>query len=290
MDKRLELMLQRYRTDTRQDYINALKEIMQEIALLALWRSKFFLKATFYGGTALRILYQLERFSEDLDFSLLTATPDFNLESYNSAIQIELESFGISAEVDTKTKTKISQIKSAFIKSGTKKQLIMIKAPDIVTSAMHENELIKIKIKMEIDVDPPGGFETEAKTLLQPMPFSVLTMQLPDLFAGKLHAVIGRQWKTRVKGRDWYDLVWFIARETSVRVEHLKQRLIQSQHWSADKPFTRKELLDLLNERIKQVDFKAAQQEVLPFIKDQASIALWSDQFFSDLIQRIEVI
>src|SRR5438309_3791037 len=116
-------MLDRYKCVTAQDYENALKEIIQEIALLGLWRAKFYEHAAFYGGSALRILYGLDRFSEDLDFTLLRPDKTFSLASYNQAIMDELRSFGFKVEVVTKTKKIVSNIESAFIKADSKQQL-----------------------------------------------------------------------------------------------------------------------------------------------------------------------
>jgi predicted nucleotidyltransferase component of viral defense system len=288
MNERLKIMLQRYDCQSRDDYIHALKEIMQEIALLGLWRSKFFEKAAFYGGTSLRILYGLDRFSEDFDFSLLHPDKNFNLESYNLAIQEELQSFGLSVQVENKIKSHDSQIKSAFIKAETKQQLIHIEVPQSLNQYIHKNALIKIK--MEVDVEPPGGFSTEVKFLLQPIPFTVLTMQQPDLFAGKLHAILCRQWKKRIKGRDWYDMVWFIARNIPVKLEHLKQRLLQSGHWIDDQRFTHDDMILLLQIRIETIDFSAARQDVFPFLHNHESTDLWSREFFNNITDRIRSI
>src|SRR3990167_7144587 len=182
MNDSVQSMLEKYKPRSEQDFTNALKEIIQEIALLGLWRAKFYEHAAFYGGSALRILYQLNRFSEDLDFSLLHPHREFSLTPYNHALCEELRAFGFEVEVKTKVKQTDTMIESAFIKANTKIQLMLINAPQSVirqTHAMHQ-----LKIKMEVDTDPPPGFQTEVKTLLQPIPFSVKTYIRPDLFAG----------------------------------------------------------------------------------------------------------
>jgi predicted nucleotidyltransferase component of viral defense system len=285
MSDALMQMLERYQCRTVADYQNALKEIIQEIALLGLWRAKFFEHAAFYGGSALRILYGLDRFSEDLDFSLLNPRKDFSLNSYNKAVQEELLGFGLQSEVYTLDKSSQGQIQSAFIKTGTKLQMISIGTPVELYKSIPSNQTLKIKF--EIDVDPPSGFETEAKTLLQPIPFSIQTYRKPDLFAGKIHAILCRNWKERVKGRDWYDLVWYVSKGISVNLEHLRQRLIQSGKWQESEPFTLQALLQLLASRIEEVDFTLAQNDVAPFLKDPASIALWHRDFFMEIISRI---
>src|SRR3989338_775093 len=195
-------MLDEYECESTGDYENALKEIIQEIALLWLWRSKFFEHALFYGGTSLRILYQLPRFSEDLDFSLLKPNNKFNLLPYYQAIQKELEAFGFQAEVEKKEKIDPT-IESAFIKAGTKNHLIKIQAPKEIIARIQSNQVLKIKV--EVDTNPPGDHEIEVKDLFRPIPFQVKTMPLPDLFAGKIHAVLARKWGKRVKGRDFFD-------------------------------------------------------------------------------------
>jgi predicted nucleotidyltransferase component of viral defense system len=281
-------LLQKYNNQSEQDYLNALKEIFQEIALLALWRAKFYERAAFYGGSALRILYGLDRFSEDLDFTLLKPDKNFNLASYNQAITDEMRGFGFDVKVETKNKNILSNIESAFIKADSKKQLLSIEAPIDITARIHN--MHTIKIKMEVDINPPPQFNTEVKTLLQPIPFFVKTLTQPDLFAGKIHALLCRPWQKRVKGRDWYDFVWYVARDTPINLIHLQQRLIQSNAWEADKSFTKQDLIILLKEKINNTDFNNAKNDVIPFLKDPQSITLWSKDFFLDLINRIQTL
>lgn len=283
----IKQMLQKYSPRSEQDYINALKEIFQEIALLGLWRAKFFEKAAFYGGSALRILYGLDRFSEDLDFTLLRTNKNFNLLIYNQAIINELHGFGFNVELITKTKNLQTNIESAFIKADTKKQFFIIDAPNELTRQLHK--MHSIKIKMEVDINPPGKFTEEIKTLLQPIPFFVKTLSLPDLFAGKIHAILCRPWQKRVKGRDWYDFVWYMGRHVSVNLTHLKERLVQTKAWDKRKSFTRKDLIALLENKINQTDFKLAKEDVIIFLKDPQSISLWSQKFFLDLLERLQV-
>lgn len=285
MHEAIKTMLIKYQCHSEQDYINALKEIFQEIALLGLWRAKFYEKAAFYGGTALRILYGLDRFSEDLDFTLLKRDNNFNLSNYNKAIVDELSSFGFQVTVETKTKNIESAIESAFIKADSKKQLVVINATsNIIERIRHMNT---IKIKMEVDTNPPGKFNTEVKTLLQPIPFSVKTLTPSDLFAGKLHALLCRPWQKRVKGRDWYDFVWYIARDIPVNLTHLKERLVQSNAWDRNDKFTDHDLKTMLENKVKQTDFKMAESDILPFIKDKAAVALWSQTFFMEVLKRM---
>jgi predicted nucleotidyltransferase component of viral defense system len=286
MNEAVRRMLDRYECNDQSDYENALKEIIQEIVLLGLWRTKFFEKGAFYGGTALRILYGLDRFSENLDFSLLE--PDDNLEimPYLKGIQTELESFGMSATIQKTEKTKQSSIESGFIKTNTLENLLLFQAPKSILNRIHKNQLIKIR--MELDTDPPLSFETEAKYLLQPIPFSVKTYKLPFLFAGKCHAVLCRQWQKRVKGRDWYDLVWFIGNNTPLSIKHLEKRMQQTNHLNINESLTEDRFVDLFHQKIESVDFKQAGKDVEPFLKDPMATKVWSSEFFKEIIQRIQ--
>lgn len=288
MHAAIQTMLEKYACHSEQDYINALKEIFQEIALLGLWRAKFYEKAAFYGGTALRILYGLDRFSEDLDFTLLRPHKNFDLTPYNQAISDELSSFGFQVKVEIKNKNFETNIESAFIKATTKKQLIIIEAASEIIARIHH--MNTIKIKMEVDTNPPRNFQTEVKNIFLPIPFSVKTLTQPDLFAGKLHAILCRPWQKRVKGRDWYDLVWYVTRNIPVNLTHLRTRLIQSAAWNKKNKFTRDDLLKLLTDKINQTDFDNAKIDILPFIKDKDAIKLWSKDFFLEIMQSIQVL
>lgn len=288
MNPAIGSMLERYNCETRLDYENALKEIIQEVALLGLWRAKFFQHAAFYGGTALRILYGLDRFSEDIDFSLLTPNSDFQLGSYLDAIRAELSGMDLNVEISEKAKNIDIPIESAFIKAGTREHLLKIEVPEEISERIARND--RIKIKLEIDTDPPGGFETEAKILLQPIAFSVNTYKKPDLFAGKTHAVLQRAWQSgRIKGRDYYDFVWYVGRATPVHLKHLEQRLRQTDAWTSDQQMTQADLLSLLEKQFSQFDVEMAKKDVLPFIKDQSAVEIWSNEFFLSLLPRLKV-
>jgi predicted nucleotidyltransferase component of viral defense system len=288
MHSAIEWMLKKYHCHNVTDYCNALKEIIQEITLLGLWRSKFFEKSAFYGGTALRILYGLDRFSEDIDFSLLKPDLNFKMEKYNEAVHAELQAFGFQTEITTREKTIDSNIQSAFIKADTKIQLLSILAPTEITRSLHGKQ--RIKIKMEIDINPPQEFQTEVKTLLQPIPFSVNTYQMPDLFAGKIHALLCRSWKSLVKGRDWYDFIWYIGRKIPIRSAHLQARLVQSGHWPHEKPLELQDIMHLICEKIQTLNIEQAKKDVVLFLRDPASIESWSQEFFLALVQRITVL
>ena len=290
MDSAIIQMLEDYKLESRADFENALKEIMQEIALLGLWRAKFYEHALFYGGTALRILHGLPRFSEDLDFSLLLPNEDFDLSEYHEAIKTELESFGLSVTVEAKEKTNDSQVESAFIKASTKIHFMKISAPVEIQKHIQSNQTLKIKI--ELDTLPPGGHGVEVIDLFRPIPFQVKTMPMPDLFAGKCHALLARNWKGRVKGRDFFDYLWYLGKKTPVHLDHLRERLIQSGHWDNDKPFTEKACRALFIQRFQNLDLKQAKLDVQPFLgmREKQSLDLWNEEYFLKSMERLRFI
>ena len=285
MNAAVKVMLDQYRCSSVNDYVNALKEIIQEIALLGLWRSKFFEKAAFYGGSALRIMYGLDRFSEDLDFSLLRKNDNFTLAPYCQAVKNELQSFGFEVTVQQKQKKMAPHIDSAFIKAGTLQNMIVVDIAESVTQMIHPGKLIKIKL--EIDTDPPGDFKTEARYLFRPAPFSVNIYAMPYLFAGKLHAVLCRSWGKRVKGRDWYDLIWYVGRDQRVDLKHLENRMKQTGHLEGNESLTEQILKQRLHQRIEATDFDNAQDDVADLLKDPSSLELWSETFFRAVCERI---
>ena len=288
MNAAIESMLSQYKLETRDDYLQALREILQSIALLALWRAKFFESAAFYGGTALRILYKLDRFSEDMDFSLLAPDSSFNLNKYNQAILNELKAFRFEAEFMPHTKVKNSAVKSAFLKANTIESLLAIDAGDEIASRIPRNQ--KINIKIEIDTDPPPGFDIEMQPVLQPIPFQVKTYTLPDLFAGKMHAALYRKWKKNVKGRDWYDLVWYTGRYPELRLSHLEQRMRQSTDWSGPDSLTPRSFLELYHSKVDDLDINQACKDVEVFLTDPRATDVWSQDFFNKIVDRIQFI
>lgn len=285
MHEAVTRMLAKYEPKSVDDSVRALREIIQEVALLGLWRAKFFEHAAFYGGTALRILYGLDRFSEDLDFSLLEPSPDFNLARYTASLEEELLAFGFNVRVEMVDKAVESAVQSAFLKANTRNELLVIEAGEELTGQVAAGQVLKVKI--EVDTDPPPGFSTSTRYLLQPIPFAVRSYSLPDLFAGKMHAILFRKWKNRVKGRDWYDLVWYAANHPQLNLGHLEQRMRQTGHWSGELKLSPSSFSDLLFEAIDRLDVNQARKDVAPFVKDQQMLALWSQDFFRDVASRI---
>jgi predicted nucleotidyltransferase component of viral defense system len=281
----LKQLLEPYAPKTMEDYTNSLKEIIQHLALLGLWRHKFYEHAAFYGGTALRIFYGLNRFSEDLDFSLLKPEDDFSLEPYCTAIEKELAGVGLVSHVHIKKKTKDTSIESAFIKANTIKNFIAIDVEQNLTNLLPKTH--HIKIKFELDHNPPYKLDTEVKTILVPIPFHVRLVALSDLFSGKVHAVLCRSWKNRIKGRDFYDFVWHIAHKHPLNLKGLSLRMQQTGHLEAGVMLSRNDLEEQLKKRFKEVNFNKAKQDVAPFIKDSHELSLWSADFFQELIPQI---
>ena len=288
MNEAITRMLERYESRSVGDHVRALREILQEIALLGLWRSKFFDKAAFYGGTALRILYGMDRFSEDLDFSLLKPVPDFDISRYVGSVEREVRSFGFEASITMNKKRVDTPVRSAFLKADTLKQLLVIRTADEIARKIPRGQVMKIRI--EVDTDPPPGFDTENKFLLHPISFSVRAFVLPDLFAGKMHAVLCRQWKSRIKGRDWYDLVWYAANHPELHLSHLEKRMVQSGHLKAGEHLTRDKFFSLAAGAIDKLDIGQARREVEPFIKNPETLQVWSKAFFQDVVGRIKMV
>lgn len=262
----------------------ALREMMQEIALAGLQRSGFFEIAAFYGGTALRILHGLQRYSEDLDFSLMEVIPDFSLEPYLRGIEKEFNALGVTVSIEEKQKTATTQIDSAFLKPNTTWKELIIK--EILP---RENVGMRpaIKIKIEVDTKPPQGFSTEEKLLLKPFSFYVKCFSLPDLFAGKMHALLFRKWKGRVKGRDWFDMEWFIRKGVPLNLAHLLIRAQDSGDWK-EKTMSQTQFMDLLQAKIQSVSIKSIREDVVRFIADEKLIEIWDLTYFSDLVQQMK--
>ena len=281
-------LIDRYQTRSAKDYENAVREIVQEIALLGLWRTSLYEHAAFYGGSALRIFHGLQRFSEDLDFSLLQPEPDFSLKRYLGSVAEELASWGFDFRAESIEKTKPSSIESAFLKGGTMINLLQIGAPPEIASRLPKGQLLRIK--MEIDLNPPSGAVTETLARLVPTAHQVRIYDLPSLFAGKLHAVLSRNWKGRVKGRDFYDFLWYVGRGVPPNLSHLEARMRQSGDLTVEAPLDIQGLRERLEERFAAVNFNQAKEDIAPFVKDPRELNLWTTDFFLQWIPRIPTV
>jgi len=277
--------LNSYHPVSKEEAKDALREIMQEIALAGLNRAGFFEKAAFYGGTALRIFYGLDRFSEDLDFSLLAPNPDFSLEKYQDAIIHEFAALGMQVSISEKKKSIKTNINSAFLKSETIWRELTLEE---VIPQNGLKEVANIKIKIEVDTKPPLGFATEDKLLLQPFSFYVKCLSLPDLFAGKMHALLFRKWGTNVKGRDWYDMEWYIKKGYKLNLDHFLLRAIDSGDWKKE-TISEAEFKALLSSKIEEVKLDFVKADISRFIKDPKTLEIWSPQYFHDLAERLKI-
>lgn len=286
MQQVLMQMLSKYQINSIEDKKNAIKEIVQEVVLCGLSRGGFFKEAAFYGGTALRIFYGLDRFSEDLDFSLITQNPDFDLTKYFSYIENETKSLGLNFSVTEKEKSIDSNVKSAFLKGNTKEHILSFYEESDDAKIINREEVIKIKF--EVDVNPPIGATYETKFGLLPSPYQVRLYDMSSLFAGKIHACLCRNWKSRVKGRDFYDYVFFLSMGAKVNLVNLKAKLVQSKFITEDYALTVEKLKELLNERFSNMDFEQAREDVLPFVKDKSKLDLWSKDFFIEITKRLQ--
>ena len=250
---------------------NALYETMQQVALAGLYRGGFFKDAAFYGGTCLRLFHHLGRYSEDMDFTMIRKNPDFHFEDYFPYIVAEAEALGRKVEIKKKDKVNFGRVESAFLKDTT----------DVYNLKFTTEKTLKIKI--EIDTNPPLGFETEEKLLTLPFSFRVRCLTLPNLFAGKMHALVFRQWKTRVKGRDWYDFEWYVRRNIPLNWSHLHQRIIEF----TEQDMSRTEFEEFMNQRLATTNIDDVKRDVLPFIANPRELDFWSNDYFLELASRI---
>ncbi len=253
------------------DRKNALYEVMQQVVLSGLYRGGFFKEAAFYGGTCLRIFHGLRRYSEDMDFSLLAKNPNFTLETYFPAIIEEARLLGRTVTITKKDKRTFGKVESAFLKDNT----------DVYNLTFQTDKTLKIKI--EVDINPPLEFSTEQKLLMQPFSFTTRCFTLPDLYAGKMHALTFRAWKNRIKGRDWYDFEWYVRNRVALDFDHLRVRTKEFN----DIDLTKELFLELLKERISKADIDVVKADVIPYIIDKRELDIWSNDYFLQLADMI---
>lgn len=265
------LMLRQHDLSTADNQRNATYEVMQQVVLSGLYRGGFFKEAAFYGGTCLRIFHNLGRYSEDMDFSLLEKNPDFQFEEYFPAIIEEAKLLGREITITKKDKKNFSKVESAFLKDNT----------DMYNLSFQTEKNLKIKI--EVDKEPPVGFNTEQKLLMLPFSFQTRCMTLPSLYAGKLHALIFRSWKNRIKGRDWYDFEWYVRHKVPLDFKHLQ---VRAKEFNALE-LTKELFFEKLRERLATADIAMVKQDVEPFIIDKRELDIWSNEYFLQLSDMI---
>ncbi len=280
----IELIEQRlalYQCKTTLDEQNALKEITQEIALMALSKANFFKFAEFHGGTALRILYGLQRFSEDLDFALLKPSQVFSLNHYLEHMVDDFLAYGYEVEISDRTEVQ-KTIQKQFLKVDSIGKLIHLQYP---LNKAHR----KIKVKFEIDTNPPQGANTEIKYLTFPLAFSILAKDLPSSFSGKLHALLCRPY---VKGRDWYDFIWYNTNKITVNFKLLENALYQQGPWQEQRLDVDKNwLIENLIIKVHSIDWRKVRQDVQPLLKpiEVSSLDLWGKDFFLAQIANLQL-
>jgi len=273
--------LRSYSSRTKQEELNALKEIYQEIALAGLARSDFFKSAAFQGGTALRIVHQLKRFSEDLDFVLLAPQEVFNWHAYLNAVQLEFNSFGVDLEIKNRSEAK-GVIKTAFLKENSFARILELNYDRLPSDEQ------KITIKLEVDTLPPEGSGFENAFLTYPYPFSILIQDLPSLFASKCHAILCRKYE---KGRDWFDFLWYFNKQVPINFSLLRNALQQSGPHKGKKITSKKWLLESLESKITSMDWKKAQHDVENFLRleERKFVENWNQELFLQQLKKINL-
>ncbi|MBR6285632.1 MAG: nucleotidyl transferase AbiEii/AbiGii toxin family protein [Bacteroidaceae bacterium] len=266
-------MLSAYELTTEQQKRNATFEVNQQIILAGLYNGGFFDVAAFYGGTCLRIFHGLQRFSEDMDFSLLAPDDDFDFTQYFQPIIDEFAIVGREVEIKKKDKKSFGKVESAFLKDNT----------DVYDISFQTDKSIKIKI--EVDTQPPLRFNTEQKLLLLPESFMARCFTLPDLFAGKMHALVYRAWKNRVKGRDWYDFEWYVRHNIPLDFIHLKERALQFNQ----EDISKETFMEKLRTRLSTADINQVKADVLPFIRNPKELDIWSNDYFLQLADMMKI-
>ena len=269
-----------YQCRSQQEEENALREISQEVALAALSRGDFFKKAVFQGGTCLRVFYSLERFSEDLDFMLKSADQSFSFEPYIKNMAMEFQSYGYRLEVIDRSKAE-DIVKKCFLKDDSLGKVLNLTHLKGVTN------MRKIRIKLEVDTNPPAGSSFENKFLDFPFPFSVTLQDMTSLFAGKSHALLCREYP---KGRDWYDFIWYISRRIKINWEFLSSAINQQGPWKGQNFKAGPDWYMVeMSKRIEEIDWRAAREEMARFLKPSAmaGLDLWGKEFLLDRLQKV---
>ena len=280
----LYTMVKRYPMDSIKAIKNGIKESLQEIILAGLAETDFFKIASFYGGTALRLFHGLNRFSEDLDFSLKIPMNSFQLEKYINPIKQKLFIYGVNAKVEKKEKNIETSMQTAFVKCNASELLQKVLDRNPPFEGTPYNEVLKIKL--EIDTNPPDFASFEIDMGLFPNAYEISLYDMPSLFAGKLHALLCRRWGGKVKGRDFYDYIWYLQQGVTVNYKHLEARLKQSGDMEPDHILTHNILEQRLLNRFKTIDFREAILDVSPFVSSPQELSMWNSDFFSTLTKR----
>ena len=255
----------------------ATREILQEVALYALWRAGFFEVAAFQGGTSLRILHGLPRFSEALDFILKEPDPDFDWNTYLEKMSGGLQEFGLQSEALDKSRMD-QRVKKALLKDNSVSNQL-----DLAFYRGHKDK--KLTIKLEIDVTPPEGSGYDYSYLDFPLDFEVCHQDLSSNLSLKIHALLCRPW---LKGRDWYDFNWYVKQGVQPNFTHLQGALYQYGPWEGQTLTIDKDwLISTLLEKVATVNWAEAAEDVARFLNaaEQQSLRLWSERFFNKKVE-----
>lgn len=265
--------------------VNNIRELVQEAILCGLGRGRFFDVAAFHGGTSLRIFHGLGRFSEDLDFCLLNPSKELELDRYRTYVEHELQALGLDMEVITQSNDGPRPISGGKVKGNMR---------DIMRVCGFEEETVhrmnpgtKLYIKFDIDTDTPQGFGIEHVYRTYPFCYPATLLDLPSLFAGKVGAVLTRQYHNRVKGRDLYDFQWYIENGARLNIDYLRSNLLRSDFISRNDPFDRDAIIRMLRERFETLDFQSAIDDVSRFVKDDSQLHDWTPEYFIGLSNKL---
>lgn len=261
-----------------------LRQIIQSIVLIGLSKANFFSKASFYGGTSLRIFYGLNRYSEDLDFTLNYIDESFSLEPYIKSIKDTALSYGLDLDIDIKKKNIETPIHSAFAKLNTYQTTLKFNFSKNISEILHKNELIKVTF--EVDTKPALGFSTVNKFLIEPEFATINVLDDSSLFAGKIHAILCRTYQNRVKGRDYYDYLYFVKKGIKPNLEYLKNKLIETGKIKACY-FSREKLIEMLKEKFESVDFKSVIEDAQKFVFTNEDLSFYSKELFISTLESI---
>ena len=279
--KLIQDRLDSYHCQSNLEEEHAIREITQEAMLAALGRTDFFKQALFQGGTCLRIFYGVNRFSEDMDFLLKEPNQDYALQPHLHAVSEELQAYGYDLEIVDRSRADLA-VRKAFLKDDSLGKVLQLRYAALA------GPLQKIRIKLEVDTNPPWGSGMEIKYVDFPFVSSVSLQDKPSLFAGKLHALLCREY---VKGRDWYDFLWYTSQSSGINYAFLSSALRQQGPWRhTDIRVDWKWCLEHLENKINSVDWAAAREDVRRFVRttEQPSLELWNRELFLSQLRKIK--
>lgn len=267
-----EQLVNAYHPQNEIELANAQRETMQKVALAGLERGGFFEHAAFYGGTCLRLMHGLKRYSEDMDFSLTAKNDGVHIENFFQPIVDEFSAMGLQVDIKKKDKKNFGRVESAFLKENTEAYEIKFQMRKMM------------KVKIELDTNPPLAFQTERRLLTAPYAFSVRCFTLPDLFAGKMHALVYRTWQRRIKGRDWYDFEWYVRNGIALDWTHLQERISEF----SGNTISLDQFMQELRNRLATGDIAMVKQDVVGYVESPRELDFWSNEYFLQLADMIK--